>query len=46
MLEFLVRQAEIVAKELGSGSGLDPHAIARRDLVHALLSHNDFLTVH
>ena len=30
----------------GAPSGGDPRARARRDLVHALFSHNDFLTIH
>jgi hypothetical protein len=38
---FLARQARLV-----EGSGDEPGARARRDLVHALFSHNDFITIH
>jgi len=49
--EFLRSQAALVESALrsappGTGPGGDPHARARRDLVHALFSHNDFLTIH
>jgi hypothetical protein len=46
MLDFLERQAEIVAKEAEPGRIDDGGAIARRDLIHALFSHNDFIMVH
>jgi hypothetical protein len=49
--EFLARQAALLEGAVGRtaagpGPDADPHARARRDLVHALFSHNDFLTVH
>jgi hypothetical protein len=48
---FLARQAALLARGSGpSGSAAntkeDPGARARRDLVHALFSHNDFVTIH
>jgi hypothetical protein len=42
---FLADQARIIGSEGGIGEA-DAAALARRDLVHALFSHNDFLTVH
>jgi hypothetical protein len=39
-LAFLARQAALL------GAVPDAPARARRDLVHALFSHNDFITVH
>jgi hypothetical protein len=52
-LDFLARQAALLEHSAGApgqGSGSastgDPRARARRDLVHALFSHNDFLTIH
>ena len=49
--EFLRSQAALVESALrstppGTGPGGDPRARARRDLVHALFSHNDFITIH
>jgi hypothetical protein len=49
--EFLRNQAEVLERAFrstpaGEGPGGDPHARARRDLVHALFSHNDFITIH
>jgi hypothetical protein len=49
--DFLCNQAETLERALrssaaGAGSGGDLRARARRDLVHALFSHNDFLTIH
>ena len=41
--EFLASQRAIIQAE-PPGGGAD--ALARRDLVHALFSHNDFLTIH
>jgi Protein of unknown function (DUF1553)/Protein of unknown function (DUF1549)/Planctomycete cytochrome C len=46
---FLARQAillERAADPTRKGPAADPSALARRDLVHALFSHNDFLTIH
>jgi hypothetical protein len=48
---FLERQAALLGRDPGSarpgtGPGEDPRAQARRDLVHALFSHNDFITIH
>ena len=38
---------EIMTSPSGSTPAeADPGARARRDLVHALFSHNDFITVH
>lgn len=48
---FLAKQAALLAR-LSDPSGSatnskeDPEARARRDLVHALFSHNDFVTIH
>ncbi|HZW32427.1 MAG TPA: PSD1 and planctomycete cytochrome C domain-containing protein [Isosphaeraceae bacterium] len=51
--EFLVRQArllgpapEVHAPSHSHADASDPRARARVDLIHALFSHNDFLTVH
>ena len=49
--EFLARQAHLLgrAREVHSpnhAASSDPRARARADLIHALFSHNDFLTVH
>jgi hypothetical protein len=41
---FLARQAALL--ERGSAAAGDPRTRSRRDLVHALFSHNDFLTIH
>lgn len=41
--EFLASQVAIIQAE-SPGTGAE--ALARRDLVHALFSHNDFLTIH
>jgi hypothetical protein len=46
---FLARQAALLGRAIGrsaKGTDADPRARARRDLVHALFSHNDFITVH
>jgi hypothetical protein len=48
---FLERQAALLGRASGSssqGSGTagDPSERARRDLVHVLFSHNDFVTIH
>jgi hypothetical protein len=48
---FLARQTtliEVAADRIRRGSGTDGDAgaRARRDLVHALFSHNDFITIH
>jgi hypothetical protein len=49
--EFLARQAALLEAAAGRaspgpGPDADPRARARRDLIHALFSHNDFLTIH
>jgi hypothetical protein len=49
--KFLRSQAALVESATrsappGEGPSGDPHAKARRDLVHALFSHNDFITIH
>jgi hypothetical protein len=41
---FLERQAELLGRD-GDNAG-DAAVRARRDLVHALFSHNDFITIH
>lgn len=41
--EFLASQRSIIQAETPGGGA---EALARRDLVHALFSHNDFLTIH
>ncbi len=46
---FLARQVSLLERvpdPTRKGSAADPPALARRDLVHALFSHNDFLTIH
>lgn len=48
---FLAKQTALLARGAeGSGSAAssleDPEARARRDLVHALFSHHDFVTIH
>jgi hypothetical protein len=46
---FLTRQAALLGRASGrpgEGNDADPEARARRDLVLALFSHNDFITVH
>jgi hypothetical protein len=48
---FLARQAALLERSTGTAAGEngragDPRARARRDLVHALFSHNDFIMVH
>jgi hypothetical protein len=42
--EFLEKQAELLGRD-GDGNN-DAVIRARRDLVHALFSHNDFITIH
>jgi hypothetical protein len=49
--EFLARQTALLERVSGRsppGSAPDdaPGARARRDLIHALFSHNDFITIH
>ncbi len=48
---FLAKQGEVIERASQSmpptsPSDGDPQAKARRDLVHALFSHNDFVTIH
>jgi hypothetical protein len=50
-MDFLARQAALLGRSAGapphrSDAAGDAPARARRDLVHALFSHNDFLTIH
>ena len=47
--QFLSEQTDIIGKESASISASpqeQPEARARRDLIHALFSHTDFLTIH
>jgi hypothetical protein len=49
--DFLVHQARVIESESSGPStapkaALQSEALARRDLIHALFSHNDFLTIH
>ena len=48
---FLAKQAGLLGKaaggdRLGSGRDVDRDGRARRDLIHALFSHNDFIMIH
>jgi hypothetical protein len=45
-VKFLAKQSEVVKAAVAkSPPAKDPEARAREDLVHALLNHNDFVTV-
>ena len=49
--DFLIQQAHLIESESSGPStapkvALQSEALARRDLIHALFSHNDFLTIH
>jgi hypothetical protein len=46
--EFLARQAELLRRAPAAAGPRedDAESRARRDLVHALFSHNDFITIH
>ncbi|MFO0907394.1 MAG: DUF1553 domain-containing protein [Isosphaeraceae bacterium] len=41
---FLTQQTQLLARSLASPREAEPRA--RRDLVHALFNHNDFITIH
>jgi hypothetical protein len=48
---FLAKLAGLLGQaagtgHMGSGRDGDPEARARRDLIHALFSHNDFIMIH
>jgi hypothetical protein len=46
---FLRKQTDVLERGLaggGGGASAAAAALARRDLVHALFSHNDFITIH
>lgn len=43
-LRFLAEQTALLKSEANSGPS--PDALARRDFIHALFSHTDFLTIH
>jgi hypothetical protein len=44
--QFLRKQAGILGSSAASASSKNADARARADLVHALFSHNDFVTIH
>ena len=49
--DFLAHQARVIESESSASSAAprpahQSEALARRDLIHALFSHNDFLTIH
>jgi len=44
-LEFLQQQSERLKSATSSDSSFDPAARARDNLVHALMNHNDFVTI-
>jgi hypothetical protein len=43
---FLAKQAALFGRGGDATAAGDASALARRDLVHALFSHNDFITIH
>ena len=45
-LRFLAEQTALLKSEPSSPSGPSPDSLARRDFIHALFSHTDFLTIH
>lgn len=44
-LEFLEQQPERLRSALGADEAMDPAARSRANLIHALMNHNDFVTI-